>query len=61
MGKHDATEMVFSHRSNRKHRHNTRKGVRYRNHWYAVYKCPVCGRTASHRRRPIICRGPDAD
>ena len=57
MPKHEPAEMVYAHRSNRKHAHNTRHGVRYRNHWYNVYKCPVCNRHASHKKQPIVCRG----
>lgn len=55
--KHDPVEMVYSHRSNRKHAHSTQHGTRYRNHWFSVYRCPMCGRTASHKRLPITCRG----
>jgi hypothetical protein len=54
---HESTPMVWSHRDNSKHKHNTRHGVRHRNHWFNVYKCPACGRTAALRRQPIICRG----
>jgi hypothetical protein len=57
--KHAPTKMVFSHRTNQKHKHNTRRGVRYFNHWFSVYKCPVCGLRASRKRQPIICRGAD--
>jgi hypothetical protein len=58
-GQHEPTAMVYSHRSNKKHRHNTRHGVVYRNHWFEVFRCPHCGRTASHKPRPIVCRGDD--
>jgi ribosomal protein L34E len=54
---HDPIEMVFASRSNRKHAHNTPSGVRYRNHWHKVYRCPTCGRQASGIRKPRICRG----
>jgi hypothetical protein len=54
---HEPTEMVYHGRTNQKHWHNTRHGTRYFNHWFKVYKCPVCGRRASHKRQPIICRG----
>lgn len=57
MATHAATRMVYSHRDNPKHAHNTGHGTRYRNHWYRVYKCPVCGRLASHKRQSIVCRG----
>lgn len=54
---HDPCVMVWSGRANKKHQHDTRKGTRYFNHWYNVYTCPLCGRTTSHKRQPIICRG----
>lgn len=57
MMKHDPVKMIYSHQSNRKHAHSTRHGVRQRNHWFNVYKCPICGKGASHKRQPIICRG----
>jgi hypothetical protein len=58
--KHEPTEMVFAGRSNRKHKHVSARGrIRYCNHWFDVYRCPVCGRRASHRRKPYICRGDD--
>lgn len=40
-----------------KHAHDTRHGTVERNHWFNVYKCPVCGRLAGRKRQPIICRG----
>lgn len=57
MATHKPTMMIYSHRSNHRHAHSTRHGVRFRAHWFAVYKCPACGRHASHKRQPIICRG----
>lgn len=54
---HLPTEMVYCRRGNKKHRHSGRRGVRYCNHWFNVYRCPACGREASHKRQPIICRG----
>ena len=54
---HDPMKMVFSHKSNQKHTHHTRNGTREFNHWFAVYRCPACGKTASKKRQPIICRG----
>ncbi len=57
---HEPAAMVYSHKSNRKHKHNTRNGIRYFNHWYNVYKCPICGLTAARKRQPIVCRGRTA-
>jgi rubrerythrin len=54
---HDPVAMVYHRRGCKKHTHSTRHGHRERNHWFKVYRCPVCGVTASHRRQPIICRG----
>lgn len=54
---HAPTKMVFSHRSAQKHTHNTRKGIRRFNHWFNVYKCPLCGAMACKKRQPIVCRG----
>jgi hypothetical protein len=54
---HEPTRMVYSGQSNQKHAHSTKHGVKYRNHWFNVYKCPACGRTAARKRQPIICRG----
>src|SRR5690349_16396462 len=54
---HEPVAMVYSHRGNRKHAHSTRHGTKYCNHWFNVYKCPTCGRTAALKRQPIICRG----
>ncbi len=53
------TEMIYSHRSNRKHKHSTKHGVKYRNHWYDVYKCPICGKLESHKKKPYICKGSE--
>lgn len=57
---HVAVSMIFERRSALKHRHNGRLGVRYCNHWFRVYRCPSCGREASHQKQPIICRGTGA-
>jgi hypothetical protein len=57
MTAHEPTVMVYDGQHNQTHKHNTRHGVRYRNHWYASYKCPVCGAVASHRKLPIVCTG----
>lgn len=54
---HAPTKMLWYRRGNKKHAHHGRKGTRHCNHWFNVYRCPVCGREASHRRQPIICRG----
>jgi hypothetical protein len=55
---HAPVEMVFSHRNNQKHKHVSAMGsIRYCNHWFRVYRCPVCGKTACRQKRPIICRG----
>lgn len=54
---HVPTKMVYSHRSSQTHAHVTRHGSQFRNHWYKVYKCPVCNRQSSHKRQPIICKG----
>lgn len=56
---HEPTRMVYSHRSNQKHTHSTKHGPRERNHWFGVWKCPVCGLTASRKRQPIVCKGTD--
>lgn len=58
---HAPIKMVYSHRSNQKHAHNTRHGTVYRNHWFDVYRCPACGRTASRKRQPIICFGQGSE
>ena len=53
---HLPTVMVYSHQANKRHL----QGGGRRVHWYKVYRCPVCGRLASHRKQPIVCRGiPD--
>ncbi len=57
-GLHDPVEAVYDGRNNHKYRHVSARGrIKYCNHWYKVYKCPVCGQTFSHKRRPIICKG----
>jgi hypothetical protein len=57
-GPHEPCEMRFSHRDNHKYKHHSAYGhITYKNHWYSVYVCPICGKTASHRRKPIICKG----
>jgi hypothetical protein len=55
--KHEPAIMVYSHRSNKKHVHHTRRGTQQWNHWFTVYRCPVCGRTASRKRQPVRCTG----
>lgn len=57
MPPHEPTEMRYYRRGNKKHTHSTRHGNRERNHWFSVYRCPLCGREASHQRKPYICRG----
>ncbi len=52
---HAPTQVVYSHRGNAKHAHNTRKGTVYRNHWFNSFKCPVCG--MAWRGRKTMCRG----
>ena len=50
---HLPTVMLYSHLASKRQRHA--RG--WRVHWYKFYRCPVCGRLASHRQRPIVCRG----
>lgn len=54
---HPAIQAIFSHRDNGRHKHNTKHGVKYRTHWFNVFKCPTCGRCFSKRRQPITCTG----
>lgn len=58
---HLPTKMVYSHQDCQKVRHNTRRGVRHFNHWYNVYRCPVCGLLRAPGRkgakRGKVCKG----
>ncbi len=54
---HEKTIMVYYRQGNKKHTHHTRRGTQEWNHWFNVYRCPVCGRCTSHRRKPIYCTG----
>lgn len=56
---HPPATAVYAGRSNAKHRHNSSRGVVYRNHWFSVYRCPICGKQfkKKHGRLPV-CRGP---
>lgn len=57
---HDPAKFVFSHRSNSKHAHNTRRGTQYWNHWFKVFRCPVCGRVTKAKGARKMCRGMDS-
>jgi hypothetical protein len=51
MSKHEPTQMVYAHRSNQKHAHNTRHGVRYRNHWFDVQSACFAQEATDHLPR----------
>ncbi len=58
--RHEKAEYTWAGMSNAKHKHNTRRGTRFFNHWFQVFRCPVCNRMRPRKSRAKYCTGDES-